>query len=180
MLGSPAAIHKWDEAYRYLLANYQLSSKVALEGVSRGALFVYSFAKKFPERISCIYAEAPVCDIKSWPGGFYSSPGDSLIWEDLKREYHFSEKQALAFKDNPIDNLEPLAKRKIPIWHSIGLRDSLAPPAENTFILAKRYISLGGPITIYPNTRSHPTLHGHHFEIDDPMAGAKFIMNNAN
>lgn len=178
LLGAPQAIGSWDQAYRYLLQYYQLNQQVAMEGVSRGALFIYAFAKKFPERISCIYAEAPVCDIKSWPGGFLRGPGDAEAWATLKQVYHFNEKEALAYQDNPIDHLEPLAKRKIPIWHSIGLLDSLAPPAENTFILAKRYIELGGPITIYPNTKSVPSLHGHHFEIDDPEAGARFIMAN--
>lgn len=179
LLGAPTAIDGWDQVYRYLRQYYHLNAKVALEGVSRGALFIYGFAKRFPDRVSCIYAEAPVCDIKSWPGGLMRSPGDSAIWQDLLRAYHLTNAEAVAYADNPIDRLEELARRKIPIWHSIGLRDSLAPPVENTFVLAKRYIELGGPITIYPNTKSPVTLHGHHFDIDDPMAGARFIMDAA-
>jgi lysophospholipase L1-like esterase/pimeloyl-ACP methyl ester carboxylesterase len=179
LLGSPAAIGYWDQAYQYLRSCYQLNSKVALEGVSRGGLYIYGFAKKYPDRVSCIYAEAPVCDIRSWPGGFYSSPGDSAIWARLLRVYHLSPAQAQHYSDNPFDHLAPLAKRKIPIWHSIGLCDSLAPPRENTFILARRYIELGGPVTIYPNTRSATSLHGHHFAIDDPMAGARFIIGSS-
>jgi hypothetical protein len=37
---------------------------------------------------------------------------------------------------------------------------------------------LGGEITVYPNTKGRTELHGHHFPIDDPAAGANFIMYN--
>lgn len=178
MYGSPRAIGYWNEFYQYLSRYYHLREKVALEGVSRGALFIYRFAKTYPQRVACIYAEAPVCDILSWPGGKEKSPGDTSAWRILLHEYHLTDQQAMHYKGNPIDSLEKLAKYKVPIWHSIGLHDSLAPPAENTFILVKRYIALGGPATIYPNTLGKTSLHGHHFPIDDPGAGANFIIYN--
>lgn len=178
MIGSPRAIGYWNDLYNYLTSHYHFSKKVALEGVSRGALYIYRFAKAYPERTACIYAEAPVCDIKSWPGGKEKSPGDPAEWKALLKEYHLTEEQAMHYADNPIDSLEKIARYKIPVWHSIGLHDSLAPPDENTFILAKRYLELGGPITIYPNTLGETSLQGHHFPIDDPGAGAAFIMYN--
>lgn len=49
---------------------------------------------------------------------------------------------------------------------------------ENTYILANKYIRLGGPATIYPNTLGKQTLKGHHFPIDDLNAGANFIRNS--
>lgn len=178
MFGSPEAINDWNQLYDYLTFTYQLNKKLALEGVSRGALYIYNFAKDYPEKVTCLYAEAPVCDIKSWPGGKEKSPGDALEWEKLLKALHLSEERAMAYKGDPIDSLEKLAKYKIPIWHSIGLNDSLAPPEENTFILARRYMKLGGPITVYPNTNGITEMHGHHFPIDDPAAGANFIMYN--
>ena len=178
MFGSPEAMNDWNELYGYLTSTYHFNKKIALEGVSRGALYVYNFAKDYPERVSCLYAEAPVCDIKSWPGGKEKSPGDAGEWQKLLNALHLSEEQAIAYKANPIDSLEKLAKYKIPVWHSIGLNDSLAPPEENTFILARRYMELGGPVTVYPNTKGATGLHGHHFSIDDPAAGANFIMYN--
>lgn len=178
MFGSPGAIACWNDFYHYLESNYGMNKKVALEGVSRGGLFIYRFAKKYPQRTACIYAEAPVCDIRSWPGGMGKSPGDSASWKILLKEYHLTEEAAMHYKDNPFDSLQKIAKYKIPIWHSIGLHDSLAPPKENTFILVKRYIKLGGPATIYPNTEGKTSLHGHHFRIEEPGAGADFIQYN--
>jgi len=179
LLGAPKAVEIWDKFYAYLTSQYGLNPKVALEGVSRGGLYVFNFAKKYPERVACIYAEAPVCDFKSWPGGKGASEGDADSWNLIMKAYGFtSEKQALDYADNPIDNLEKLASAKVPLFFSIGLNDSIVPPAENTFILANKYIGLGGPATIYPNTRGKQTLKGHHFPIDDLRAGANFIRNS--
>lgn len=175
MFGSAEAMKDWDELYKYLTGYYHLNKKAAFESVSRGALYMYNFAKLYPERITCLYGEAPVCDIKSWPGGFERSPGDSAEWKKLLKALHLTQQQALQYRGNPIDSLEKLARYHIPIWHSIGLNDSLAPPEENTFILANRYIRLGGEMTVYPNTKGKTELHGHHFPIDDPGAGADFI-----
>ena len=179
MFGSPEAIKAWDNFYSYLTGTYDFNPKVALEGASRGGLFVYSFAKKYPDRVACIYAEAPVCDITSWPGGKETGLGDSVSWKELIKVYGFqNEEEALKYGDNPINNLSKLATAKVPIFHTIGLNDSIVPPAENTFKLVDQYIRLGGPATIYPNTEGKQSLHGHHFDIDDVQAGVNFILNS--
>lgn len=116
-----------------------MRNRVAWEGISRGGLYVYNFAKKYPWRISCIYAEAPVCDIKSWPGGFGRGPGSLQDWQLVMKAYNFKdENEAKAYADNPVDNLEKLAAAKVPVLHMIGLNDSIVPPEENSFILINR------------------------------------------
>lgn len=179
MFGSPKAMEVWTNFYHYLTEQYGFNKKVALEGVSRGGLFVFNFAKRWPERVSCIYAEAPVCDFKSWPGGKGSGDGDATSWKQLQEVYGFaSETGALKYADNPIDNLEKLAAAKVPLFFSIGLHDSIVPPEENTYILANKYIRLGGPATVYPNTLGKQTLKGHHFPIENLKAGVDFIRNS--
>jgi lysophospholipase L1-like esterase/pimeloyl-ACP methyl ester carboxylesterase len=179
MFGAPKAMDVWNNFYNYLTGQYGLNKKVALEGVSRGGLFVFGFAKRWPERVSCIYAEAPVCDIKSWPGGKGSGNGDPASWKQLMDVYGFAnEKEALEYADNPIDKLEKLAAAKVPLFFSIGLHDSIVPPEENTYRLANTYIRLGGLVTIYPNTLGKQSLKGHHFPIDNLKAGVDFIRNS--
>ena len=179
MFGSPKAMEVWNNFYSYLTSQYGLNKKVALEGVSRGGLFVFNFAKRWPERVSCIYAEAPVCDFKSWPGGKGSGPGDPASWKQLQEIYGFaSEKQALEYADHPIDNLEKLAAAKVQLFFSIGLHDSIVPPEENTYQLLNKYIRLGGPATVYPNTLGKQSLKGHHFPIENLKAGVDFIRNS--
>jgi len=179
MFGAPKAMDVWNNFYNYLTSQYGLNKKAAFEGVSRGGLFVFNFAKKWPERVSGIYTEAPVCDFKSWPGGKGKGAGDSGSWKKLQEIYGFkSEKEALEYADNPIDNLGKLAAAKVPLFFSIGLNDSIVPPSENTLILADKYIHLGGSATIYPNTLGKQELKGHHFPIENLKAGADFIQNS--
>jgi sialidase-1 len=177
--GSPEAVEIWDAYFRYLTDSVKLENRVALEGISRGGLYVYNFAKKYPYRISCIYAEAPVCDFKSWPGGFGKGPGSPEDWKLILKAYGFrDDAEAKSYKDNPIENLEKLAADKVPLLHMIGLRDSIVPPDENSFVLINRYIRLGGPATIVPCTRGRQDLKGHHFDIETPRLVADFIKMN--
>jgi sialidase-1 len=175
MFGSNAAMQIWDAFYEFLVQKKRFSPVVALEGVSRGGLYVYQWAKRNPLKVSCIYAEAPVCDIKSWPGGKGKGKGSPQDWNKLITEYLFTEEDALGFTDNPMDNLQGLAACKVPILHSVGLKDSIVPYLENTFLLAQRYINLGGSATIMPMTKGKQTLEGHHFPIEYPERIAQFI-----
>ncbi|MEN6424691.1 MAG: alpha/beta hydrolase, partial [Phycisphaerales bacterium] len=69
LYGAPRAVAIWDRFYTYLTRTHEFSEKVVLEGMSRGGLIIYNWAAENPEKVCCIYADAPVCDIKSWPGG---------------------------------------------------------------------------------------------------------------
>lgn len=177
--GSPAAMQAWDQVYAHLVNQHNFAPKAALEGVSRGGLYVYAWAKRNPDKVSCIYAEAPVCDIKSWPGGKGKGPGDLKSWTQFQEVFKLSETEALAFKDNPIDNLEGLAAFKVPILHVISNQDKIVPSDENTYPLVQRYTALGGPATIYPVTDGPQRLEGHHFPINKAEAWADFILNNS-
>ncbi|MCW3118597.1 MAG: glycosyl hydrolase repeat-containing protein [Chitinophagaceae bacterium] len=173
--GSPYAMQVWDRFYNYLVDSFFLSSKVALEAVSRGALYAYGWAKRNPDKVNCIYAETPVCDIKSWPGGKGTGIGDSASWKQLLQVYRMNETEAMAFNDNPIDHLEGLAAFKVPLLHIISLNDQAAPPAENSDILVKRYYDLGGPVMVYPVTTGPMELYNHHFPIEHADRWADFI-----
>jgi sialidase-1 len=177
--GSPAALQVWDSFYNYLTDSEGMSAKPALEAVSRGALYALGWAKRNPDKVSCIYAETPVYDIKSWPGGKGKGPGDAAAWKQLKDVYHFTEAQAIAFDDNPVDHLEGLASFKIPVFNVIGINDQLAPREENTDIFVSRYTALGGPVTISPVTEGPQEMQGHHFPVKHAASYADFILENS-
>jgi sialidase-1 len=178
LYGQAKAMMAWDQFYDYLTTQKHFASKVGLEGVSRGGLYIYGWAKRNPTKVSCIYAEAPVCDFTSWPGGRGKGVGSAREWKKLLNIYGFSEEQALKFDDQPIDNLQALASFKVPILHAVGLKDSIVPPGENSFILVNNYIRYGGPATVVPMTRGKQELQGHHFEIENPQTIADFIYRN--
>jgi sialidase-1 len=174
--GSPYAMQIWDKTYNYLTDSCDFAPKVALEGVSRGGLYVYGWAKRNPDKVACIYNEAPVCDIKSWPGGKGKSSGNKDNWAQYLQIFKMTEAGALAFKDNPIDDLEGLASFKVPILHVISNSDKIVPNDENTYPLVQRYTALGGPATIYPVTDGPQNLEGHHFPINKADEWADFIL----
>jgi sialidase-1 len=175
MFGSPAAMQIWDDFYDYLTKEKQLAPKVALEGVSRGGLYIYAWAKRNPLKVSCIYAEAPVCDFKSWP----MKHGSEADIDLLLKSYNFNEEAAQEYADNPLDNLNGLAASGVPILHAICLEDRIVPNEENSFRLVENYIKLGGKATVWPMTKGVKKLNGHHFDIENPSGIADFIETNA-
>lgn len=176
MLGCPEAVQHWDAFYKELAEKYGFAKKAALVGLSRGGLYVYNWAEANPDKVACIYADAAVCDFKSWPGGKGKGRGSPRDWQLVLERYHFKNEQAaLAYNKNPIDNLEPLAKAHVPLLHVYGDADDVVPWDENTGIIAERYKKLGGEITLIakPGVGHHP--HG----LEDSTPIVEFILRNA-
>ncbi|MCC6366096.1 MAG: hypothetical protein IT165_21475 [Bryobacterales bacterium] len=178
IFGSPKAVESFDHFYAYVTQTFRLSPKVALEGVSRGGLFVYNWALKNPEKISCIYCESPVCDMKSWPGGRGKGIGSAPDWKQALESFGFTEPRMLAFRGNPLDNAAALGAYRIPALHIVDEHDKVVPPEENTAPFAERYRSAGGAITVHYNTSLPESLSGHHFPIDDPAMVVNFILSH--
>ena len=175
LFGSPKAIERWDRFYEFLITQHEFSKKAALEGMSRGGLIIYNWASNNPTKVTAIYGDAPVCDFKSWPGGKGKSKGSPGSWKQCLASYGFNESQALAFRGNPIDRLEPLAKAGIPILHIVGDADSVVPITENSNIIEKRYRALGGTIKVI-----HKKGVGHHpHSLKDPKPIVEFFLNHA-
>lgn len=176
MLGSPSAVAHWNAFYKELTEKYGFAKKAALVGLSRGGLYCYNWAEANPEKVACIYGDAPVCDFKSWPGGKGKGKGSPRDWKLVLERYGFAdEAAALAYDKNPIDNLTPLAAAKVPLLHVYGDADDVVPWDENTGVVAERYHKLGGSITLIakPGIGHHP--HG----LDDPTPIVEFIAEHA-
>ncbi|HVJ66865.1 MAG TPA: prolyl oligopeptidase family serine peptidase, partial [Caulifigura sp.] len=144
MYGAPIALDHMDRFYEHLTSARGLNPKPVLEGFSRGGLFSLNWAARHPERVACIYNDAPVCDFKSWPGGKGQGKGSASDWKRCLEAYGLTEQQALEYHLNPVDNLEPLAKQKIPLLHVCGDADDVVPIQENTRLMEQRYRALGG------------------------------------
>jgi pimeloyl-ACP methyl ester carboxylesterase len=176
MLGSPTAVAHWDALYRELTEQYQFASKAALVGLSRGGLYCFNWAAANPDKVACIYADAAVCDFKSWPGGKGKGKGSDRDWKLVIERYGFAdEAAALAYDKNPIDNLAPLAAKKVPLLHVYGDADDVVPWDENTGVVAERYRKLGGEIVLInkPGIGHHP--HG----LEDSTPIVEFIVKHA-
>ena len=144
LVASPKAMKEWDAFYKVLTDKHGLSGKPALVGISRGGLIIHKWAAANPDKVSCIVGVAPVCDIKSWPGGKGLSGGHGRSWQGLLKAYGLTEKQALAYKKNPVDLAGPVAKAKIPVLHIYSPQDEGVPYEENTKVYAARLQAAGG------------------------------------
>lgn len=155
MYGSPKALATMTKFYDYVTTNYALSRRPILEPFSRGGLYAFRWAALHPKWVSGIIANVPVCDIKSWPAGKGKGKGSPEDWEKLLAVYGMTEKQALAFKANPIDVLAPLAAAKVPILIIARKNDTIVPFEENAKVLAARYQKLGGPVKVLLSPGDH-------------------------
>ena len=176
MLGSPAAVEHWNAFYEELTTTYGFAKKAALVGLSRGGLYCYNWAAANPDKVACIYGDAPVCDFKSWPGGKGSGKGSPTEWARLLKVYGFeNEQEAINYTQNPIDNLAPLARAGVPLLHVYGEVDVVVPWKENTGVIATRYKKLGGSIKLIgkPGVGHHP--HG----LEDSTPIVDFILQHA-
>ena len=174
--GCPDAMLRFDAFHEAMTGTFGFHARPVLEGLSRGGLYAYNWAIKHPDRVGMVYADNPVCDFKSWPGGKGAGPGSSQDWVELLRCYHFAdEAEALAWPGNPIDRVGSLVQAGIPLVHSFGDADETVPWQENTQVLAERVAALNGKITLFrkPGGKHHP--HGP----ADPEAFADLVIANA-
>jgi len=173
LFGNEDAINIGNRFYKKLVTQYDFSPRPVLEGMSRGGLFVYNWALANPDCVTAIYADAPVMDFRSWPGGRRAGKKGqgSKAWDTCLKAYRLSQSEALTYSKGPLNLLHVLAKEKIPIIHVIGEEDTVVPPAENTNIAELQYTRLGGTIQVIrkPGVGHHPhSLH-------DPAPLVEFI-----
>lgn len=171
--GCPDALRRFDRFHAELTGSHCMHPRPVLEGLSRGGLYAYNWAAANPGKVGMVYADNPVCDFRSWPGGKGTGPGSAGDWVELQRCYGFaSEAEALRWPGNPVDNLAPLVAAGMPLVHCFGDADETVPWEENTGLVAQRVAELGGSLVLQrkPGCRHHP--HGP----TDPAAFADWVI----
>lgn len=169
LYGSPNAVALGTDFYNYIKNSYHLSDKVTLEGFSRGGLFAFNWAAQNTDKVACIYVDAPVCDVFSWPGR-----KEQQLWNDLLKEWNQTDDGMNQFLGNPIDNLKPIAQAGIPIISVCGDSDQVVPFKDNMDVIRSRYQALGGvaEVIVKPGCDHHP----HSLENPEPVV--TFILRN--
>ena len=174
LFGNPQSVQHWNAFYRVMTERHRLSKRPALEGMSRGGLIIYNWAAANPDKLACIYGDAPVCDFKSWPGGKGKGQGGGAAWQQCLDAHGLTEAEGLEYKNNPIDNLKPLADAGVPLLHIVGDADVVVPVEENTAIVERRYKELGGSIQVI-----HKPGVGHHpHSLKDPGPIVAFVLKH--
>ncbi|WP_190811497.1 GDSL-type esterase/lipase family protein [Flagellimonas sp. S3867] len=172
--GNSEAVDRWNKCYE-LMTTAGLNPKPALEGMSRGGLIVYNWTAENLDKVACIYADAPVLDAQSWPGGFGKGKGSPNDWEQVKIKYGLTSDTLPAdFKGWPIHKSELFATSGIPLLHVCGDADEVVPVAENTRMFEKEVKEQGGNIkTIYKEGVGH-----HPHSLENPKVIVDFILRS--
>ncbi|MBO7741076.1 MAG: hypothetical protein J6S21_00850, partial [Victivallales bacterium] len=155
------AQRRFDALYEFMTA-MGYAEKTVPVGYSRGGLDAYSWSARNPEKVACLYADNPVCDIKSWP-----CSRDSREWEKYKEcaqrcldALGLTPETLESYRGNPLDPeiLKPIADAGIPVLHLLAEADEVVPAADNTDALLPVFASLGGQITVIrkPGCLHHP------------------------
>ncbi|MEI6809172.1 MAG: PA14 domain-containing protein [bacterium] len=173
LFGAPVALDAMDKFYDHVTKTYGLNAKTVLEGFSRGGLYALNWAIRHPDRVACLYLDAPVCDFKMWPGGGGRTRASGRDWRDCLNAYGMTDEQARAYKGNPIDNLAPLAKAKIPIFVVCGdMHDWVVPIESNSLLLETRYKELGGVVQLIRKPKAGHRPHS----LPDPTPIVNFVL----
>jgi hypothetical protein len=172
MFGNDESMEIWN-AYYKMLTKAGLSKKSAMEGMSRGGVYIYRWAVKYPKRVSAIYADAPVLDLKSWPGGKGKGKGSPQDWETFKKDFDLkSDEEALAFQGNPVDLTKKITRGHYPMLHVCGDADDVVPVAENTDIFEQKIKAAGGTIQVIHK----PGVNHHPHSLTNPQVIVDFIL----
>lgn len=174
LFGNSEAVSIWNGFYKKM-RKAGLAKKVVLEGMSRGGLYLYNWAAENPGKVACVYADAPVLDIRSWPGGLGVGPGAKAEWEEAKKAWNLKSGEDITnFRGNPLDKVEKIVRGGYPMLHVCGAADEVVPMSENTDLFEQKVKALGGNITVIRKEGI-----GHHpHSLKDPKPIVDFILAN--
>jgi lysophospholipase L1-like esterase/pimeloyl-ACP methyl ester carboxylesterase len=172
LFGNAQTVAIWNHFYAFA-QQAGLANKVALEGLSRGGVYAYNWAAENPEKVACVYVDAPVLDLKSWPGGKGQGKGSPSDWEIFKKDFGLTtDEQAMAFKGNPMDKVADIVKGHYPLLHVVGDADDLVLVSENTAPFEQKVRENGGDIQVI-----HKPGIGHHpHSLPNPTPIVEFIL----
>lgn len=152
--GCDDTLRVMSEFQQKLVQHFGLNQKCVMMGVSRGGLYSARYALAYPNNVAGLYLDAPVQDIRSWPGSrelrdaglvtsdqFRGSGGGSdqytikgmSEWEGCKKAFGLqSNEEALADRTaSPIWHYDELMQSGIPVLLQISKTDTCVPYEEN-------------------------------------------------
>jgi len=136
-----------DELHYAMSERVGLSAMPCMEARGEGALCAFNWAAANPTKILCVYGERPVCDIRSWPGGQGSVPGDSVKWKECLDALGLDEAGLQSYKGSPLDRAKTFANFGVPVAIASAAQDPLFD--ENGKLMAARVKEAGGRCELF-------------------------------
>lgn len=129
MYGCPKSIELMHDFYIELLSKFNLEKKCIMIGYSRGGLYAFNYAIKYPECVEKMYLDSPVLDLRTWP----KKENDLELYNQVLNVYGFkNEEEYLNYSFYPVNQLENYFKLGIPTLLVCAHDDSLVPHELNS------------------------------------------------
>lgn len=167
--------HEWEDTDAraalcdYMHEKYGVEKRCVIVGMSCGGMQGIYFAAKYPEKVSCMYLDAPVVNLLSCPAGL--GRGTDELFAEFKEHKKMDVADLIGWRGHPLDYIPELVKNKIPVILVCGDSDTVVPYEENGRLLNDAYTAAGVEIkTIIKKGCDH---HPHGLEDNSPII--KFI-----
>lgn len=173
LFGNNECMQLYNDFYK-LLKRAGLSKKCLMEGMSRGGVYVLNWAAENPKKVSGVYIDNPLLDMKSWPCGLGNREPSSVELEAFKNDYNItSDEELQAFNNSPVDKVDEIVQGAYPILILCADEDKAALPEENTLLFEKKVKAAGGKVTVI-----HKPGFGHHpHSFPNPESIVRFLLN---
>lgn len=126
--------------------------------------YVNAWTRLHPDRVSVLYLDNGVCDIRSWPGGFpltAKGSGSKGDWTAYKKVFGFAtDDEALAKSVRPTDGLAPAVKAGVVLVSVHGTADTTVPYVDNAKTLVEFWEKSGGVARVFPKAGGNHHPHG--------------------
>lgn len=124
----------------FLIQKYNLSEKCVPVGLSCGGAHAVNFAGFYPEKIACLYIDAPVLNFLSYPGKIGHAECER-VWENefVKAYPNITRAGLLSFDNHPLGKINVLKEHNIPILMVYGTEDKTVDYNENGYLLELDY-----------------------------------------
>ncbi|MFD1175070.1 GDSL-type esterase/lipase family protein [Paenibacillus puldeungensis] len=196
LYGCSYAVEQMEGFRSMLTTKFDLNAKPVLFGFSRGGLYALRYAAMFPQNVAAMYLDAPVVDIRSWPGGAGAGLGSAEEWKDCLSVYRVTDEEKSVQSEEQGQDEDPFAEEpRIPAEVTERLLKQLAAPAEagvpillvsgdadrhvpfpeNGAVLKRTYNALGGRI----DTILKPGGDHHPHSLPDVRPIVEFILSQA-
>lgn len=158
MFGCPESINILKQFHDYVVNEFNLYSKADVFGFSRGGLYAFNYALKYPNDVNVLYLDAPVLDLRSWPLGLFDGEGDKNEWQTCAKLYSIKHGEEELFSESPLNHLEKFLSNNIPVVLVAGDSDTVVPFEENGAILAKSLKAANADckVIVKPGIGHHP------------------------
>ncbi len=124
----------------FLHNEYGLHDKCVPVGFSCGGAHAVNFAGFYPDKVSCMFIDAPVLNFSDFPGK-YSKSLFRGIWdkEFLAAYPGMTRAKLFAFDNHPINKVPVLIENKIPVIMLYGTQDDTVIYDENGKLMELEY-----------------------------------------